>query len=50
MKSKMDKKQIQHKIAELESMKLPQLNKKSRAHHDWKQELEKLRNQLNNTK
>jgi hypothetical protein len=46
----MTKQQIQNKITELESLKLPQLNKKSRAHHDWKLELEKLRNQLNNIK
>lgn len=38
----MTKQQIQNKITELESLKLPQLNKKSRAHHDWKLELERL--------
>ncbi len=38
----MNRKQLEQKIQELRGMKLPQLNKKSRAHHDWKLELEKL--------
>lgn len=38
----MTEKEITQKIKELKSLKLPQLNKKSRAHHDWKKELEKL--------
>ena len=43
MKSSMDnRKQIEQKLAELKSLKLPQLNKRSKAHHDWKQEMEKL--------
>jgi hypothetical protein len=46
----MSRKQIEQKIGELKSLKLPQLNKKSRAHHDWKQELERLSNLLKNTK
>jgi len=46
----MTRNQIEQKIGELKSLKLPQLNKKSRAHHDWKQELERLTNLLNKTK
>jgi hypothetical protein len=38
----MTRKQIEQKLGELKSLKLPQLNKKSRAHHDWKLEMEKL--------
>lgn len=38
----MNRKQLEQKIQELRGMKLPQLNKKSRAHHDWKLELERL--------
>lgn len=40
--NKMTKKQIEQKIGELKSLKLPQLNKRSKAHHDWKKEMEKL--------
>jgi hypothetical protein len=40
--NKMTRKQIEQKLGELKSLKLPQLNKKSRAHHDWKLEMEKL--------
>lgn len=40
--NKMTKKQIEQKIGELKSLKLPQLNKRSRAHHDWKKEMERL--------
>lgn len=43
MKSSMENKtQIEQKLRELKSLKLPQLNKKSRAHHDWKKEMERL--------
>jgi hypothetical protein len=43
MKSSMEnKKQIEQKLRELKSLKLPQLNKRSRAHHDWKKEMERL--------
>ena len=38
----MSREQIEQKIVELKSLKLPQLNKRSKAHHDWKQEMEKL--------
>lgn len=38
----MNRQQLEQKIQELRGMKLPQLNKKSRAHHDWKLELERL--------
>ena len=38
----MTRKQIEQKLGELKSLKLPQLNKKSKAHHDWKLEMEKL--------
>jgi len=38
----MSREQIERKIGELKSLKLPQLNKRSKAHHDWKQEMEKL--------
>jgi hypothetical protein len=44
-----NKKQIEQKLRELKSLKLPQLNKKSRAHHDWKLEIERLANLLNKT-
>jgi hypothetical protein len=37
-----NKTQIEQKLRELKSLKLPQLNKKSRAHHDWKKEMERL--------
>jgi hypothetical protein len=40
--NKMTRKQIEQKLGELKSLKLPQLNKKSKAHHDWKLEMEKL--------
>ena len=50
MKSSMDnKKQIEQKLGELKSLKLPQLNKKSRAHHDWKLEIKRLTDLLNKT-
>ena len=43
MKSSMENKtQIEQKLRELKSLKLPQLNKRSRAHHDWKKEMERL--------
>ena len=42
----MSKEQIEQKIGELKSLKLPQLNKRSKAHHDWKLEMEKLINLL----
>ena len=38
----MTRNQIEQKLEELKSLKLPQLNKRSRAHHDWKQEMDKL--------
>jgi hypothetical protein len=38
----MSKNQIELKLEELRALKLPQLNKKSRAHQDWKQELQRL--------
>jgi len=38
----MSREQIEQKIVELKSLKLPQLNKRSKAHHDWKLEMEKL--------
>lgn len=38
----MDKSYIKQRIEQLEAMKLPLLNKKSRAYKDWKQELERL--------
>jgi hypothetical protein len=41
---------IQQRIDDLKSMKLPQLNKRSRAYKDWKQELARLTNLLNKTK
>jgi hypothetical protein len=37
-----NKKQIEQKLGELKSLKLPQLNKKSRAHHDWKLEIKRI--------
>jgi hypothetical protein len=46
----MDKKTIALRIEELKSMKLPLLNKRSRAFLDWKNELDKLTNLLNKTK
>ncbi len=47
MKSNTDNRmQIEQKLAELKSLKLPQLNKKSRAHHDWKLEIKRLTNLL----
>ena len=42
MENKMTIKQMEEKIMELKSLKLPQLNKRSKAHHDWKKEMEKL--------
>jgi hypothetical protein len=44
-----NKKQIEQKLGELKSLKLPQLNKKSRAHHDWKLEIKRLTDLLNKT-
>jgi hypothetical protein len=38
----MTRNQIEQKLEELKSLKLPQLNKKSRAHQDWKQKMENL--------
>jgi hypothetical protein len=38
----MSREQIEQKIGELKSLKLPQLNKRSKAHHDWKKEMERL--------
>ena len=46
----MDKKTITLRIEELKSMKLPLLNKRSRAYMDWKNELTRLTNLLNKTK
>lgn len=46
----MDRKQIALRIEELKSMKLPLLNKRSRAFLDWKNELDRLTNLLNKTK
>lgn len=40
--NKMTNKQIEQKIEELKSLKIFQLNKKSRAYHDWKKEMERL--------
>ncbi len=40
---------IEQRIAQLKEMKLPLLNKKSRAHKDWKQEIDRLTNLLNKT-
>jgi hypothetical protein len=38
----MTREHIERKLEELKSLKLPQLNKKSRAHQDWKREMENL--------
>ena len=38
----MSREKIEQKIGELKSLKLPQLKKRSKAHHDWKLEMEKL--------
>jgi hypothetical protein len=46
----MTRKEIERKLEELKSLKLPQLNKKSRAHQDWKLEMERLTNLLNKSK
>lgn len=46
----MTRKEIERKLEEVKSLKLPQLNKKSRAHQDWKQEIERLTNLLNKFK
>lgn len=43
----MSKELIEQKIVAHKSLKLPQLNKRSLANQDWKQELEKLSNLLN---
>jgi hypothetical protein len=45
----MSRAQIEQKLQELRGMKLPQLNKKSRLHHDWKLEIKRLTNLLNQT-
>lgn len=42
----MSREKIEQKIGELKSLKFPQLNKRSKAHHDWKLEMEKLTNLL----
>jgi hypothetical protein len=44
-----DKKKIAQQIEDLKSLKLPLLNKRSRAYKDWKQEIERLTNLLNKT-
>lgn len=45
----MEASQIKQQLEQLKSMKLPLLNKKSRLHHDWKQEIKRLTNLLNKT-
>jgi hypothetical protein len=40
---------IKQRIEFLESLKLPLLNKRSRAYKDWKQELNRLNHLLNKT-
>jgi len=45
----MDASYIEQRISFLKSLKLPLLNKRSRAYKDWKQELERLTNLLNKT-
>jgi hypothetical protein len=40
---------IKQRIEFLESLKLPLLNKRSRAYKDWKQELDRLNHLLNKT-
>lgn len=47
--NKMTREQIEQKIGELKSLKLPQLNKRSKAHHDWKLEIKRLTDLLNKT-
>jgi hypothetical protein len=46
----MNQSYIQSRIDQLKSMKLPLLNKRSRAYKDWKQELNRLTNLLNEKK
>jgi hypothetical protein len=46
----MNQSYIQQRIDDLKSMKLPLLNKRSRAYKDWKAELTRLTNLLNETK
>jgi len=46
----MNQSYIQQRIDDLKSMKLPQLNKRSRAYKDWKAELTRLTNLLNEKK
>ena len=46
MENKMTIKQIEEKIMELKSLKLPQLNKRSKADNDWRKEMERLANLL----
>jgi hypothetical protein len=38
---------IEQRLAQLKELKLPQLNKKSRAHKDWKDEINRLTKILN---
>jgi hypothetical protein len=45
----LDKKKIALQIEELKSMKLPLLNKRSRAYLDWKNEIKRLTDLLNKT-
>ena len=40
---------VKQRIQQLEALKLPLLNKRSRAYKDWKQELNRLTNILNKT-
>lgn len=40
---------IKQRIEFLKSLKLPLLNKRSRAYKDWKKELDRLTNLLNKT-
>lgn len=45
----MDASYIEKQLEQLKSMKLPLLNKKSRLHHNWKLEIKRLTNLLNQT-
>ena len=45
----MKREHIKQQLEQLMSMKLPLLNKKSRLHHDWKLEIKRLTNLLNET-
>ena len=42
----MDITYIKHRIEFLKSLKLPQLNKRSRAYKDWKEEIKRLNHLL----